>query len=123
MPVAGQQGRGDESGADVRKADIQLLHMRQLRQCVDVGVLHAFGGRVGRCTAESFGACDRTDDGQMPASVSAEIAESRRHHAHESFAVGVQGVDLDVGMQLGVAFPDARTVQVNVHSAQLVDQA
>ena len=59
----------------------------------------------------------------MPAAVSAEIAESRRHHAHESFAVGAQGVDLDVRLHLNNTYPDARTVQVNVHSAQLVDQA
>lgn len=59
----------------------------------------------------------------MPASVGPEIAESRRNHAHEPFAVGAQGVELDLRQQAGVPLADARAMQVDVHAAQLVDQA
>lgn len=58
----------------------------------------------------------------MPASVGAEIAESRRHHPHEAFAVGAQGCDLDVGAQFGVAAADARRVEIDVHAAEPFDQ-
>ena len=58
MPVARKQRGGDETRADVRKADAEFLHVRELRQRVDIGVLHALGSRVGRGAAESLRACD-----------------------------------------------------------------
>ena len=52
----------------------------------------------------------------------AKVTESRRHHPYESFAVGAQGSDLDVGTQVGVAAADPRRVEVGVHAAEPFDQ-
>ena len=59
----------------------------------------------------------------MSAAVAAEVAESRRYHPHEAFAVGAQGSDFDIGTQVGVTAADPRRVEVDVHAAEPLDQS
>ena len=71
---------------------IKMLHPGKLCQRFDIGILEAFGGRVGRCNAQSFSACNGTDDSDVPTSLGCEVIEGGGHHAGESFYVGTGGI-------------------------------
>ena len=72
--------------------DIQVLHPGELCQGFDVSILEAFRCGIGRGDAQSFGACNGTDDSDVSTSLGFEVIEGGGHHAGESFYVGTGGI-------------------------------
>ena len=72
--------------------DIQVLHPGELCQGFDVSILEAFRCGIGRGDAQSFGACNGTDDSDMPTSLGFEVIEGGGHHAGESFYISAGGI-------------------------------
>ena len=79
-----------------REVYIKMLHPGKLCQRFDIGILEAFGGRVGRCNAQSFSACNGTDDSNMSGAFFLEIVEGGSHHAGKSLYIGTCRVQFDV---------------------------
>ena len=73
-----------------------MLHPGKLCQRFDIGILEAFGGRVGRCNAQSFSACNGTDDSNMSGAFFLELVEGGSHHAGKSLYIGTCRVQFDV---------------------------
>ena len=59
----------------------------------------------------------------MSATLFAEAGVGRGHHADEPFAIGAQGLHLDVGPQFEVAASDARDMKVGVHASETLDES
>ena len=59
----------------------------------------------------------------MSATLFAEAGVGRGHHADEPFAIGAQGLHLDVGPQFEVAASDARYMKVGVHASETLDES
>jgi len=127
--VAGiaQQVGGHEARTDVGKVDGQVLHVGQLDERLNVGVLEPFGGRIGGSYTDALGAGNGTDDGNVPGillgCMALEIVEGKGDHAHESFPIGAGGAHFNVGVERGILIADATAVEVEVHASHFTDEA
>ena len=86
-------------------------------ESIDIGILETFRGGVGRSYTQTFGSCDRTDNGKVSAAMLLEVIEGSVHHAGKSFDVGTCGVQFYVEIQFRVLETDAGAEEEEVHAA------
>ena len=98
----------DKAGTDVGEADFQASGIGLLLQCLEIDVLEGLGGRIGRRGSQAFGARNAGDGCDVALTSLGEIAVSLPYHACKTHAVGVDGVEFDVGRERAVLLADAR---------------
>ena len=123
MEIAIEQGGIHEARSDIGKMDVEPPGIGLLLQSLQIDVLHGLGGRVRRSRSEALGAGNGGDGSDMSPTPFCEIAVGLANHPRKAQAVGGDGREFDVLMQLAVLAADARGVEEEVHASQPVDQA
>lgn len=121
-----QEVSGYEAGTDVGKADGQLLDVCQLYEGLDVGVLETFGCRIGGGYADTLGAGNGTDDGDVSAVLAGgmflEVIECPSDHAHKPLAVGAGSAYFYLGFKIRILRAYTAAMEIEIHATQFVHQ-
>ena len=87
-------------------------------------VLESFCGRVGWGSPQTFSPCNGADSGDVSVDfrVLFKIVEYEIHHSSEPDHIGLCRAEFLLGVQNHVLVSDARTMEVERHAAQLLDE-
>ena len=120
--TAFQQVGGYKARPYIREVNIQVLHPGELCQGVDIGVLETFCCGVSRGNAQSLGACNGADDGNMSFAPCFEVIEGGGYHTGKTFHIGAGGVQFYFGQQVRVLTADAGAQEEQIHASQFPDK-